>query len=71
MKLTADPQLDDLPYAQQRAFTLTVECPSCFGGKIGKPCMAMNGNSAPKETAPHVGRIKAAHNAYRLQQAKR
>ena len=67
MKLTADPQLDDLPWEEQRAFILTVKCTSCFGGEPGKPCMAMNGNRAPTKTAPHMPRIKAARNLYRLQ----
>jgi hypothetical protein len=71
LKLTADPQLDDLPDGERRAFILSVDCPSCFGGKPGMPCMAMNGNYAPKTTAPHRPRLKAARDLYRLQQATR
>lgn len=65
MRLTDDPQLDALPYAEQQAFAMTIRCPACSKGP-GIGCMAADGT---KLVSPHYSRLKAAREPYRLKQA--
>ena len=67
MKLTADPQLDDLPQPEQEAFAMTVRCPACGKGPNVGCIMA----DSTKMNYPHYSRIKAAREPYRLHQAQK
>lgn len=67
MRLTADPRLDDLPYADQQTFAMTIMCPAC-SKRPGVGCMAADGT---KLVSPHYSRLKAAREPYRLAQAQK